>query len=94
MCDMGQTMPDMEDDDDGEDGPSIAIVLRAFGKRRMKPGDAAKRPEGDDEDEMKENDDLVNLVQQTRGNSKAPSVLPEDLPVDASRPAKRKKGSK
>ena len=94
MCmDMGQTMPEM-DDEDG-DGPTIAIVLQAYRKRAPRPGDAAKQSaEKKSDPESDENDDLVDLVESTRGDSKPPAVMKNDLPKEVSMAMGRKKGRK
>jgi hypothetical protein len=61
-----------------------------------KPGSAAKRAANGERDETdEENDAVVELSRQTRGNDSPPKVLESDLPADivkALKPKKSKRG--
>lgn len=72
-------------------------LVRMASKNVMRPGDAAIKAadtdEEDDEDED-ENESLVSLVEETRGKSKAPEVLEDDLPADVVAANNKKKPKK
>lgn len=73
-------------------------LVRMASKNAMRPGDAAlKAAEMEDEDEDEsddENESLVSLVEETRGKSKAPEVLEDDLPADVVAANNKKKPKK